>query len=234
MVRYQGQGTITYAFDAVKVASLSTPGRDVINVATPSQAGIYLTITSTDPNHTGNYIRNIQIVKAEQESALIAGQVFNPYFLNVMRNFRVLRFMDWFNTNGSTLSSWSNRPLPTQATWASNAGVPYEVAVQLANALSADPWINIPIMADDNYITQLATLVHKQLGTTQKAYVELSNEVWNSGFPQNAYANAQGKAMWPGAIPSRTPVSIGMGCALPKPATFGSRLGELTHRAWSA
>jgi hypothetical protein len=205
IVRYQGQGTITYAFDAVKVAGLSTPGRDVLNVATPSQAGIYLTITSTDPNHTGNYIRNIQIVKAEQESALIAGQVFNPYFLNVMRNFRVLRFMDWFDTNGSTVSSWSNRPLLTQATWGSNAGVPYEVAVQLANALSADAWINIPVMADDNYITQLATLVHAQLGTAQKAYVEFSNEVWNTAFTQNAYAYAQGKAMWPGASSEQNP-----------------------------
>lgn len=205
IVRYQGQGTITYSFDAVKVANLSTPGRDVLNVATPTQAGIYLSITSTDPNHTGNYIRNIQVVKAEQESALLAGQVFNPYFLNTIRNFRVLRFMDWFNTNGSTLSSWSNRPLPTQATWGSTAGVPYEVAVQLANAVSADAWINIPVMADSNYITQLATLVHTQLGTAQKAYVEFSNEVWNTGFPQNAYATAQGKAMWPGASSGQDP-----------------------------
>jgi len=200
VVRYQGEGTITYGFDAVKVASLSTPGRDVLNVAKPSAGGgIHIVITSTDPNHTGNYLRNIQVVKAEQENALLAGQVFNPYFLNLIRNFRALRFMDWFNTNGSTLSSWSNRPLVTYATWATSAGVPYEVAVQLANAISADAWINVPIMADNNYIAQLATLVHSQLGTTQKAYVELSNEVWNSGFPQHAYSISQGQAMWPNA-----------------------------------
>jgi hypothetical protein len=199
VVRYQGQGTITYAFDAVKVANLSTPGRDVINVANPTSGGIWITITATDPNHTGNYLKNIQVVKAEQESALIAGQVFNPYFLNLVRNFRVLRFMDWFNTNGSTLSSWSSRPQQTYMTWATPSGVPYEVAVQLANAISADAWINIPVMADDNYITQFATLVHTQLGGTQKVYVEFSNEVWNSGFPQYGYANAQGRLVWPNA-----------------------------------
>jgi hypothetical protein len=199
VVRYQGQGTITYAFDAVKVANLSTPGRDVINVATPTSGGIWITITSTDPNHTGNYLKNIQVVKAEQENALLAGQVFNPYFLNTVRNFRVLRFMDWFNTNGSTLSSWASRPQQGYMTWGTPGGVPYEVAVQLANAISADAWINIPVMADNNYITQFATLVHSQLGGTQKVYVELSNEVWNPGFPQFAYANAQGQTTWPNA-----------------------------------
>jgi hypothetical protein len=199
IVRYQGQGTITYAFDAVKLANQSTPGRDVINVAKPTSGGIWITITSTDPNHTGNYLKNIQVVKAEQESALIAGQVFNPYFLNLVRNFRVLRFMDWFNTNGSTLSSWTSRPQQSYMTWGTAGGVPYEVAVQLANAISADAWINIPVMADNNYITQFATLVHSQLGGTQKVYVELSNEVWNPGFPQWAYANAQGQATWPNA-----------------------------------
>lgn len=199
VVRYVGQGTLTYSFDAVKDVSLSTPGRDVINVANASSGGILVAITSTDPNHTGNYIRNIQLVSAAQESALLTGQMFNPVFLNLMQNFHTLRFMDWFQTNGSTLSLWSNRPLPANPTWASSRGVPYEVAVQLANAVSADAWINVPVMATNSYITQLATLVHGQLGTAQKAYVELSNEVWNSSFPQYSYAQAQGQAAWPNA-----------------------------------
>jgi hypothetical protein len=200
VVRYQGKGTLTYNYDAKKVDGQSAPGRDVINVAAkPPGGGILITIASTDPDHNGNYIRNIQLVKAEQESLLLAGKVFSPTFLNLMQNFRTLRFMDWFNTNGSTLSSWANRPSITNATWASAAGVPYEVALQLANTLSADPWINIPVMADDNFVTQFATLVHTKLGSTQKVYVEFSNEVWNSGFPQYAYSNSQGRAMWPNA-----------------------------------
>jgi hypothetical protein len=198
IVRYQGQGTMTYSLDAVKDTSLSTPGRDVLNVANPSR-GIFIWITSTDPNNTGNYLRNIQVVYAPNENALLQGQVFNPTFLSLLQNYRALRFMDWFQTNGSTLSSWSNRASPTAATWAGPYGVPYEIAIKLANAISADAWFNMPVMADDNFMTQFATLAHSQMGTTQNVYVELSNEVWNTGFSQSSYATAQGQATWPNA-----------------------------------
>jgi hypothetical protein len=69
--------------------------------------------------------------------------------------------------------------------------------VQLANAVSADAWMNVPIMADDNYIRQMATLVQSQLGASQRVYVELSNEVWNSSFSQSKYAASHGQALWP-------------------------------------
>jgi hypothetical protein len=200
IVRYQGQGTITYGFDAVLVSR--TAGQDVINVAAPSQGGIDLRITVTDPNHTGNYIRNIQVVQAGNIAALNAGQLFNPRFLNAVQNFRTLRFMDWLSTNNNQLTSWSNRPLQTNAFWGTTLGVPIEVAVQLANVVSADAWLNVPAMADDNYITQMATLVHTLLGTSQKVYVEFSNEVWNSAFPQYAYATSQGQAAFPGGLGS--------------------------------
>lgn len=193
---YDGTGTLTIGFDAQIVSS--APGRYVLNVATPSSNGIDLRITATDPKHTGDYVRNIRLVKAESESALNAGQAFNPAFLNLLRNFRVLRFMDWLQTNGSSLSSWSSRPVPANYTWATKNGVPLEVTVQLANSISADAWLNIPHMADDNYIAQMAALVHQQLGTSQKAYVEFSNEVWNGSFTQYHYAAAQGQALWPG------------------------------------
>jgi hypothetical protein len=200
IVSYLGEGAIVYGSDAAKDNKLSRPGRDVINVPSPtSGGGILITLTSTDPRHVGNYIRNIRLVRAEQEGALLAGNIFSPRFLGLLENFRVLRFMDWFNTNNSQLSSWSNRPLMTGATWASSAGVPYEAALKLANAVSADPWLNIPLMADDEYISQFAMLVHAQLGRSQKVYVELSNEVWNGGFSQWSYANSKGSAMWPGA-----------------------------------
>jgi hypothetical protein len=39
--------------------------------------------------------------------------------------------------------------------------------------------------------------VRNQLGKTQKVYVELSNEVWNSSFGQYKYALDQGKTLWP-------------------------------------
>jgi hypothetical protein len=195
VVLYDGEGTLSYRLDASLISR--SRGRDVIDVARASSTGINLRITATDPKHTGNYLHNIRVVKAENESALAAGQIFNPVFLGLLENFRVLRFMDWFATNGSPVSSWSARPVRSNAFWGTSKGVPVEVAVQLANALSADPWLNVPHMADDNYITQMATLVQAQLGRSQKVYVELSNEVWNQAFPQYQYAVNRGRALWP-------------------------------------
>jgi hypothetical protein len=194
VVLYDGQGTLTYGFDATLVSR--SPGRDVINVV-PSNNGIDLRIVATDPNHNGNYLRNIRFVTAANEAAAKAGQLFNPAFLKLIQNFRALRFMDWFQTNGSTLSSWSDRPIPTYAFFGTLKGVPIEIALQLANAVSADAWMNVPVMANDNYIAQMATLVRNQLGKSQKIYVELSNEVWNSSFSQYNYAVTRGQALWP-------------------------------------
>ncbi len=197
VVLYQGEGSLTYGFDASLVSS--SPGRDVINVATPSSAGIDLRITSTDPKHTGNYIRNVQVVKAENEAAIGSGQLFNPAFLATLKKFRALRYMDWLATNNSPLTTWASRPLPSNAFWGTNRGVPLEIAIQLANTVGADAWLNIPAMADDDYVSQMANLVKAQLGTGQKAYVELSNEVWNGIFSQNAYAISKGQPLFPKA-----------------------------------
>jgi hypothetical protein len=202
VVTYSGRGTLAYSGDAALMSS--SPGRDVINVATPSAAGIVLQITATDPKHTGNYIRNIQVVKAEEQDLLAAGKVFAPHFLTLMQNFRALRFMQWLNMNsaGGDLANWANRPLPTDAGWGGPNGVPIEVAVELCNALASDCWLNVPHQATDEYIMHMASLVHTSLGATQRAYVELSNEVWNQSFPQYAYAAAKGRALWPGGGPA--------------------------------
>lgn len=200
IILYQGQGTISYGGDATLVSRAA--GQDTINVANPSGGGIDVRITATDPNNTGNYIRNIRVVQAGNLSAFNAGQIFNPRFLSLISNFRALRFMDWLSTNNSTLSSWANRPLESNAFWGTPNGVPIEVAVQLANAVSADAWLNVPIMADDNYVTQMATLVHGLLGTSQKVYVELSNEVWNGMFSQASYATQQGHSTFASGLGS--------------------------------
>ncbi len=197
VVLYDGQGTLLYTLDARLVSS--SAGRDVINVATPTYGGgIGISIAATDPQHTGNYIRNIRVVKAEEERLLDAGYIFRPGFLGLLQNFRALRFMDWLDTNNSTLSSWSSRPTLDSASWGIS-GVPIEAAVDLCNAVGADCWLNVPHMADNNYMTQMATLVHQMLGGTQKVYIEFSNEVWNYIFSQASYAQTQGQAMWPGA-----------------------------------
>jgi hypothetical protein len=198
VVLYDGQGTLSYNFDA-SLAS-STPGRDVLNV-NATGAGIMIFITSTDPNHTGNYIRNLRLVKAEQECLLASGAIFNPKFLNMLANFRLVRGMQWLNSDseGGLLVNWSSRPQLTDAGYGGAYGGPIEAVLLLCNAVGADCWINVPHLANNDYITQMATLAHSMLGTSQKLYIEFSNEVWNPSFAQFHYAVAQGQAMWPTA-----------------------------------
>lgn len=199
VIDYEGQGTLAVDLDAKLVSS--APGHYVFNVANPSSSGFDVYITSTDPNHTGNYIHNIQIVKAEQENLLLAGNVFTPNFLGLMQNFQLLRAMQWLEIDnaGGLLSNWAQRPLPTDGGWGGPNGVPLEVVMQACNAVGADCWVNVPHMASNDYITQMATLAHTTLGTSQKVYIEFSNEVWNTVYPQNAYAASQAQEMWPGS-----------------------------------
>jgi hypothetical protein len=195
IVLYEGEGTISYGFDAKKDEAASTPGRDVINVDSKKGGGILITITSTDPRKTGNYIRNIRVIKAENLGLYTKGETFNPSFLNKIKNFSVLRFMDWMQTNDSKQKEWTSRPVPTTFSYAAK-GVPVEVMLTLANKLNANPWFNMPHTATDEYMTKFAQLVKNKLNSKLKVYVEFSNEVWNWQFPQTNYALQQGQARW--------------------------------------
>lgn len=193
VVLYEGEGSLEYQYDARKVEAESRPGRDVIEV-TPSGQGILLSVTATDLNQTGNYIRNIHVVPIEYEDTF-ATEIFNPVFLERIKPFAMLRFMDWMGTNNSKQQDWANRPTLESATFAT-AGVPVEWMVALANRLGVSPWFCMPHQATDDYIENFARLVKEQLDPSLEVYVEFSNEVWNWGFEQSHYALQQGQSRW--------------------------------------
>ncbi|WP_290428444.1 calcium-binding protein [Thermocoleostomius sinensis] len=194
VVFYEGTGTINYGLDAEKVAADSTPGRDVIQVTTP-RAGMHFSIQSTDPQRTGDYIRNLQVYHESDLPLVELGVQFNPDFLQKIKEFGTLRFMDWMATNDSDQKHWSDRPTLKDANWSSK-GVPVEVMVELANETGCSAWINIPHQATDDYIRKFATYVRDHLDPNLKVYVEFSNEVWNWDFEQTHYAQAQAEARW--------------------------------------
>jgi hypothetical protein len=189
IVLYTGEGKLEYAFDARKDEAASKLGREVITV-TPSNDGILLSITATNPR---NYIRDIHVVPEAYEKTFQT-QVFNPIFLERVKKFKTFRFMDWQQTNGSDRMDWETRPKLTNATYAT--GVPVEMMVDLANRMAIDPWFNMPHKATDDYMTQFAQLVRSRLNADRKVYVEYSNEVWNWQFPQAHFALEQGKKRW--------------------------------------
>jgi hypothetical protein len=198
VVLYDGQGTIRYGGAAQLVAHEA--GRDILNV-TPNDDGIAMRIVATDPNHTGDYIRNIRVLMPGFEQTY-ATQPFNPVFLEKIAPYRALRFMDWMATNDSAQGAWADRPLPTDATYATAAGAPLEIMVGLANQVGADPWFTIPHMADDDYIQHFATQVRDSLSVDLHVYVEYSNEVWNNGFSQAEWVLDQANATWPTSLES--------------------------------
>jgi hypothetical protein len=102
--------------------------------------------------------------------------------------------MDWAETNDSELSYWEDRPLPNDVSYTS--GVPVEVMVRLANELGVDAWLNVPHLADDDFVRAYAELVRDQLDPALKVYVEFSNEVWNWQFSQARWADVAARARW--------------------------------------
>ena len=221
IVRYEGEGTLEYDFDAVKNTALSGPGRDVIEVTNPSNDGILLRLKATDPHQTGNYIRNIRVImpgffcandpfaycpdeaacSAEEEclsfEQVAESLIFHPVFLRELRHYKVIRFMEFLRTNTSELVHWHDRPQLADARWSSKNGVPLEVVFALTERVNADAWVNMPARANDDYITQFAHLAKLRLGPSQRVYVEYGNEIWNTALPGGQWVEEQAVAEWP-------------------------------------
>lgn len=189
VVLYDGEGTIKYFFAAKKDEAASQPGRDVFDAEPEST--LHLRIIETDPNNTGNYLRNIRVIPEEYEQ-IYQSQIFNPDFLKSLEGYQVLRFMDWMKTNKSEQENWNQRPKVNDVDYFIK-GVPVEVMVELANQTGINPWFTLPHKATDDYVRNFAKYVKQNLNPNLKVYVELSNEVWNFQFQQTRYAQEQGE-----------------------------------------
>lgn len=184
---YDGSGTVSVGGNAQMTGS--SPGRITFQVTNPTNEGIHVYVNATN---NANPVRNIRVMPAEFEGNY-ESQPFHPTFLDRLQHFSVLRFMDWMKTNNSTQQNWSDRPTVNYATYAAK-GAPVQVMVQLANTTGASPWFCMPHLASDDYVRKFAEYVRDNLNPELKAYVELSNECWNSMFQQTAYFQAQGQA----------------------------------------
>ena len=193
---YDGEGTIQFGYNAV--VKSSAPGRIVVNVkafladVAAEQSGVRLTITETNP---ANPVHNIRFIAPGYE-ATYATQIFNPQFLDKLKEFRCIRFMNWMNTGGDTTKNWADRPTTATATFAAPKGVCVEYLVELCNRLNCDGWFSLPFAATDDYYRNFATYVRDHLNPGLKAYYEYNNEVWNGGVTQGAgYCQRQGEAL---------------------------------------
>ncbi len=183
ILTYEGEGEIVFSMDSAEITS-NSKGRMTFRIN--GNYGIWLQIRATNPD---DYIRNIHIYMPT-----IGDLPFHPDFLASLDGFTTLRFMDWMATNNSEIVTWDDRPKMTDAQW-HEKGVPIEMMVLLANIQNADAWFNMPHRADDEYIRQFATYVRDNLNPNLQAYIEYSNETWNSQFTQAQYVIEQGRAL---------------------------------------
>jgi hypothetical protein len=188
VVLYDGKGVIEVS-GAASLPGGARPiggaGRLVIKVDA-TKGGFFLTIRQTDP---ANYIRNIRVLMPGTERTYRSNP-FRADFLKRWNGVACFRFMDWMMTNDAKVVHWDERPKPDDANWTTH-GIPLEVMIDLCNRQKADGWFCIPHTADDDYVTHCAQLIKDRLDPTLHAYIEYSNEVWNSSFPSNHFAVEQ-------------------------------------------
>lgn len=84
--------------------------------------------------------------------------------------------------------------------WKWNAGgavpdMPWEAMAAVSNELGIDLYAQIAAYADDDYATNAATVVRDNLRSGLVFHVSWSNEIWNLGFSQGAWAERRGQAL---------------------------------------
>ena len=201
VVLYEGEGVLGVAMSSKLVSS--EPGRMVIELAGKAEDGAYEGI-AIKSSAQSNHVRNIRILRLEDEKAELVANPFRADFLEYCKQWHALRFIDWACTNNSLEKEWSGRKPVGFYTmvgsdgdaigrWGKPAseysqlfsgGVALEIMIQLANMTNTDAWLCVPHRATAEYRTEMAKMVKAKLNPKLKVYVEYSNEVWNWQFQQ--------------------------------------------------
>ena len=195
-------------------ATNTTTAQWVVTNAAPAPATLGFAQTKrTAASATGSGITNLHILRPLVPGSATphgAGELFSAAYKSFLSYFTGIRFMDYLATNGNRQANWADRVKPADATqyqptggygW-QGKGASWEYLVALANETGKDVWINVPVYASDDYVTKLAQLfaygsdginpyaspqaapVYAPLDANLKLYIEYSNELWNTSFPQ--------------------------------------------------
>ncbi|BAZ44106.1 hypothetical protein NIES4102_11120 [Chondrocystis sp. NIES-4102] len=164
-VNRRADGTVRGTFD--RSAKMRADG---------SLIPVHLMLKNIDPNNPPS---NLKIVAAGYD--LDSDAIYTQEFLNFIKPFKILRYMDLMETNESTIKTWGDRLKPN----APGKGVAFEDLIALSNITNKEAWITLPHLADDEYIRQTARLFAQQYNPNLNLYLENSNELWNRSFSQS-------------------------------------------------
>ena len=194
----------------------------------PNPAGGVLVVlefhqTQRNPSDTaGNGLTNIKAIRPGYTPG--TNQVFTNEWLSslINHNWNAFRFMGALGTNDYADPATDGHPnselYPYRLQWATDRrlpaagplysqvhpgvhGVPWEYVVLVAQQTQRDIWINIPVNASDDYVTQVANLLkngdaytgNQGVPAGTNIYVEYSNEMWHYGFHQGPWNNQAAK-----------------------------------------
>ncbi|WP_432255023.1 hypothetical protein [Limimaricola sp. AA108-03] len=188
VLRYDGQGDIAVRGRGRVVSQILGEIRFDYD---PGPGAVEIEVAAID---AADPLREITVVREDRLGHAAAGALFNPDWLERVSDLRLLRFMDWMETNGSPQHRWDDRPRPGDQRWVD--AVPVEVITRLANEIGVDPWVTLPHMADDDYVRSFAAYMRDHLDPRLRIHAEWSNEVWNFGFEQAHWAQARARDLW--------------------------------------
>lgn len=194
-VQYTGSATLS-----ATNAAVSNFARGAGDVCTAD-----LTVSSNSVNvlikftaAAGAVTTNIKVMRPGY--TVDTAKVWTDEFKAALAPFRVIRCMDILKTNrineepelteraaqmgGDGQLSWADRPSYSYPQWTNCFGIPIEALVNLANETGKDLWLNIPDLANNDYVQGLALYLKANLNAACKVYLEYSNEVWNGIFLQ--------------------------------------------------
>lgn len=194
----------------------NTTRADVTFAMTEANRSVGLVLTNTrrtPESPLGSGFRNLRLYRPGYPTD--GSVLYTTPFLESLGRAGVVRMMEWAGGSSNLEQHWADRITPDHATQAELPAPPYtgpdaevfetalgvslEHRIQLCNTLMTDCWINIPPVADDEYVRNMALVlrygsdgkdpytsprenpVYPPLDPALRLYVEYSNENWNSG-----------------------------------------------------
>jgi hypothetical protein len=182
---YAGTGKISLRGTVTGV----TGGDHLVDFTWPAlplgQQRVYLELLETS---AGDPVRDLDC----REKDMPRSQVFADEFVESLKPFGVIRFLDWSGANGRSTFEWTTRQKASALVQVNSKNVAIEHMIALVRKTGASPWFPIPWNADESYVRGFAKMVHDQVPAGTPVYVEMANEVWNYSFPVTTQAQDEG------------------------------------------
>lgn len=182
---WEGEADVHFEWDAKTV--LSEDNRIEFEINSTSTSGFVMIVENVNPD---DYIKNIKIYEKKYED-IIDKEIFYPEYLEKLKQFNTLRFMEWGRINKTNVVNWEDRIHGKWYNQASEQGVALEYMVKISNLTNTNPWICVPTRASDDYVRNMAKYIKDNLNSNLNLYIEYSNEAWNWSFGQAIYMHQE-------------------------------------------